>query len=144
MCFLTECCKTKTKAIAMASQKKENTFKNQWEPKVKTTELLNAWKRQGTKLWLAYSSLSSNCLRKWHKFSGPTSEWDKALNQIAILDYFSCSVENCSNIKWLQQITQSVSCLLLVITHLYIHLQGQHLVVSRSVLESLGVHYLGH
>lgn len=34
----------------MASQKKENTFKNQWEPKVKTTELLNAWKRQGTKL----------------------------------------------------------------------------------------------
>ena len=56
-----ECCKTNNnlKVITMTNQKKENTFKNQWELKVKTTKLPEVQENAGDQVVIDFGFASN-------------------------------------------------------------------------------------
>ena len=64
------------KVITITNQKKENTFKNQWELKVKTTKLPEVQENAGDQVVIDIC-FASDWLREWCEFSGPITEGSK-------------------------------------------------------------------
>ena len=77
----------------MTNQKKENTFKNQWELKVKTTKLPEVQENAEDQVVIDFC-FASDWLREWCEFSGPITEGSKVKTKQPIT-FGLLWIENC-------------------------------------------------
>ena len=89
-CILIECCKSKTRVVTIRPiRRRKDTFKSQWELKVKQTKLIEVQQNASNQVVLGFSFVF-DWLREWW-----TNHRVKQSKNKAILNHFQHSNENC-------------------------------------------------
>ena len=95
--FSIECCKSETKVITTANQRKRNTFKGQLELKVKNSNCPKRGKTRATKEWLFKLFHPIGWENGASFLNQSQSKWSETN---VIPDCFRHWIENCSNTKF--------------------------------------------